>query len=290
MTAEYSGRLGAMCCPLCGRQSKPSRRHRDGSRLCPGGAWWKAARLVDSRPGHGRAKGARPAGACARSTVETAWPVRPHRAAALRRPGGACAAARPTRSIIAGMGGELVIHILEAGPAGCGPRLRSQCVLSPQSELHKAFRLVRYLRANGFAAEEREPWCSDEGKYYTVMRCALEGSGRDDPEPECCAADAGSGPWAGGMSGTGLGRRPAMRRTVPINLPVRIDDLYGAFGLLRMKHPVLKEHLQKSAKRPSPCAEPSPPPTPTAPGPGGERSRGSSGRIKEAEDEMQGDH
>lgn len=65
--------------------------------------------------------------------------------------------------IIAGMGGELVIHIMEDGK-----RLWQQIehwILSPQSELDK----VRdYLAANGFSIQ-REEMLQEEGKYYVVM-------------------------------------------------------------------------------------------------------------------------
>lgn len=65
--------------------------------------------------------------------------------------------------IVAGMGGELVIHILEEGR-----RFWDQIdhwILSPQSELDK----VRdYLAEQGFAIE-RETMLKEEGKYYVVM-------------------------------------------------------------------------------------------------------------------------
>jgi len=65
--------------------------------------------------------------------------------------------------IIAGMGGELVIHILEEGE-----RLWDQVehwILSPQSELDK---VRRFLRLHGFSIA-REEMLKEDGKYYTVM-------------------------------------------------------------------------------------------------------------------------
>ena len=65
--------------------------------------------------------------------------------------------------IIAGMGGELIIKILEEGR-----HVRDsvkQYILSPQSDLDK---VRRYLAAHGFAIED-EAMVKDEGKYYTVM-------------------------------------------------------------------------------------------------------------------------
>ena len=66
--------------------------------------------------------------------------------------------------IIAGMGGELEISILEAGK-----QLWSSIrhwIFSPQSDLEK-FR--RYLKENGFFIEN-EAMILDEGKFYTVIK------------------------------------------------------------------------------------------------------------------------
>ena len=71
--------------------------------------------------------------------------------------------------VIAGMGGELMIHILEEGR-----RLWDHIpcwVLSPQSELH---RMRRFLIEQAFFIEE-ETMIKEEGKYYVVMR-AVRGS------------------------------------------------------------------------------------------------------------------
>lgn len=65
--------------------------------------------------------------------------------------------------VIAGMGGELVIHILEEGRhlwEDIG-----QWVLSPQSELDK---VRHYLKDSGFLIT-KESMIFEEGKYYTVM-------------------------------------------------------------------------------------------------------------------------
>lgn len=65
--------------------------------------------------------------------------------------------------IIAGMGGELVIHILEEGKHMWGSV--AHWILSPQSELDK---VRRYLEQKEFAVQ-REEMLMDEGKYYVVM-------------------------------------------------------------------------------------------------------------------------
>lgn len=65
--------------------------------------------------------------------------------------------------VIAGMGGELIIHIMEAGD-----RVRKSVkrwVLSPQSDLDK---VRHYLETVGLAIDE-EAMIQEEGKYYTVM-------------------------------------------------------------------------------------------------------------------------
>ncbi len=65
--------------------------------------------------------------------------------------------------ILAGMGGELVIHIIQDGK-----RLWDDIehwILSPQSEIDK---VRRFLQGNGFRIDEEAMICED-GKYYTVM-------------------------------------------------------------------------------------------------------------------------
>lgn len=65
--------------------------------------------------------------------------------------------------VIAGMGGELVIHILEEGHHLWEDV--KQWVLSPQSELDK---VRSYLAEHGFSIS-REDMVEEDGKYYTVM-------------------------------------------------------------------------------------------------------------------------
>lgn len=68
--------------------------------------------------------------------------------------------------VAAGMGGELVIHILEGGRHLWDNV--SKWVLSPQSELDK---VRRFLVEQGFAIT-REDMVEEDGKYYTVMEAA----------------------------------------------------------------------------------------------------------------------
>ncbi len=70
--------------------------------------------------------------------------------------------------IIAGMGGGLVVHILEDGRRLW--REVKRFVLSPQSDLEM---VRRYLESSGFLTEE-EAMTEEEGKYYTVMAVRLK--------------------------------------------------------------------------------------------------------------------
>ena len=65
--------------------------------------------------------------------------------------------------VMAGMGGQLVIHILENGRHMW--ESLENLILSPQSDLAQ---VRRWLEENGFQIE-REDMVLDEGKYYTAM-------------------------------------------------------------------------------------------------------------------------
>ena len=66
-------------------------------------------------------------------------------------------------AVMAGMGGELIVHILEQG-RDMWEHLR-RVVLSPQSEMDK---VRRYLEEEGFSIE-REDMVVEDGKFYVVM-------------------------------------------------------------------------------------------------------------------------
>ena len=66
--------------------------------------------------------------------------------------------------LIAGMGGELVIHILEEGEEVC--RAAAELILQPQSEIR---RVREYLRAHNYKIVDEDMVCED-GKYYPMMR------------------------------------------------------------------------------------------------------------------------
>ena len=66
--------------------------------------------------------------------------------------------------LIAGMGGELVIHILSDGMEVC--RNAKELILQPQSELEK---VRQFLREKNFKIVD-EDMIIEDGKYYPMMR------------------------------------------------------------------------------------------------------------------------
>ena len=66
--------------------------------------------------------------------------------------------------LIAGMGGELVIHILSEGLEVC--RSVKELILQPQSELHK---VRAFLREQNFEIID-EDMVIEDGKYYPMMK------------------------------------------------------------------------------------------------------------------------
>lgn len=140
--------------------------------------------------------------------------------------------------ICAGMGGKLVISILEQGKKLIGEM--KQVILQPQSELRE----VRgYLRKTGYLID-REDIIYEDRKYYPMMR-ALPGSfGKlerqisGNLEQKCKK----SGVYVNGI--------PASRQPFHISEVskgeaqrlTRVQDTYGPC-LLAMAHPILKRYL-----------------------------------------------
>ncbi len=67
--------------------------------------------------------------------------------------------------IIAGMGGELIIHILTEGEAVC--RAAKELILQPQSDVNK---VREYIRNAGYKIVD-EDMILEDGKYYPMFRC-----------------------------------------------------------------------------------------------------------------------
>ena len=88
--------------------------------------------------------------------------------------------------LIAGMGGDLVIHIIDAGMAVC--RQAEELILQPQSELAK---VRRYLREHCFQIID-EDMIIEDGKYYPMMKVVPvkeDNFWRFLPEETICSCD-----------------------------------------------------------------------------------------------------
>ncbi len=82
-------------------------------------------------------------------------------------------------TVIAGMGGGLMVRILEAGDTR--GVLTKELILSPHSEWHK---VRHFLHNHGYAIEE-ERMLFEEGKYYVAIRAEFAG---DQAESEAMDA------------------------------------------------------------------------------------------------------
>ncbi|NBJ80677.1 SAM-dependent methyltransferase [bacterium 1XD42-94] len=148
--------------------------------------------------------------------------------------------------VIAGMGGELLLHIMEQGRHMWDTV--TQWILSPQSELYK---VRKWLPANGFAIE-KEGMVSEDGKYYTVMSVVRAGTVHDG-----CEADRGAGCtdtetiW---NHAEGTGHEPDINagcrdagtdRLQAGNLRRREEEFYYGRYLIEAKDPVLLAYLRE---------------------------------------------
>lgn len=127
--------------------------------------------------------------------------------------------------LIAGMGGELVIHILRDGENVC--RSAEELILQPQSELCK---VRRFLRENHYRLVA-EDMVLEDGKYYPMMKAVPEKAGREI-----------------GINVKETGARMPETDGVPLFQETgrmqEICDRYGGL-LLRDKHPVLCQFLKR---------------------------------------------
>lgn len=127
--------------------------------------------------------------------------------------------------IIAGMGGELMIHILEQGNHMWD--FVNQWILSPHSDLYKVRRwLIRHRFPIG-----KEEMVFDEGKYYTVLDIGKREAGSFDADK---AAKAGTGSVSGHMSEYGMEDEAGL--------------FYGRY-LIDTKNPVLLDYLKEEEKK-----------------------------------------
>lgn len=140
--------------------------------------------------------------------------------------------------ICAGMGGKLVISILEQGKKQI--RDMRQIILQPQSELSE----VRgYLREKGYLID-REDIIYEDGKYYPMMRALPGAFGKLEWQI------SGNLDQKCRKSGVHVNGIPANRQPFDISEVskaeaqrlTRVQDTYGPC-LLAMAHPILKRYL-----------------------------------------------
>ena len=138
--------------------------------------------------------------------------------------------------VIAGMGGELIIKILENGNHMWDSV--NQWVLSPQSEI---FKVRRWLLENGFVIR-KEDMVLEDRKYYTVMDVRRKKNA--DPAIKAAGSDAsGSDHSAAGDEDTDEPPDKAEEMQASgISEEGRV--LYGDY-LIRTKNPVLLTYLKE---------------------------------------------
>lgn len=115
--------------------------------------------------------------------------------------------------VIAGMGGDLMVRILSERDACV--KVAKEVILQPQSEVDK---VRRYLHKLEFTIIE-ENMCIDDGKYYVVIHAVNTNKEQKTKESKEVAED----------------------------FSTKVDYSYGPL-LLRSKHPILKQYLEKERK------------------------------------------
>lgn len=121
--------------------------------------------------------------------------------------------------LIAGMGGGLVMHILEEGKEIC--HMAKELVLQPQSELE---RVRKYLREEGYETL-KEDMILEEDKFYPMMKVRY--IGRDAAEN-----------FVKKITDNSVEEKQSLEDKI------HLRDLYGGL-LLENRHPVLKNYLQR---------------------------------------------
>ena len=108
--------------------------------------------------------------------------------------------------LIAGMGGELIIRILQEGEEVC--KSVDEIILQPQSDIDK---VRKYIRDNGYNIVD-EDMVFEDGKYYPMMKIVL-------------------------------GEYALTNKKLSQDI-INVCDIYGPF-LLKNGHPVLRKYLVK---------------------------------------------
>jgi tRNA (adenine22-N1)-methyltransferase len=143
--------------------------------------------------------------------------------------------------VVAGMGGELVLHILTDGEEVC--RSAKELILQPQSE---SAGVRRYLREHAYRIVA-ENMIYEDGKYYPMMRVVPVAGSETRAEMEVAGNEpravvipaSGREPHAVGMPVAG---NMACVEATAGSETCALYDLYGEL-LLKAKHPVLRQYL-----------------------------------------------
>lgn len=154
--------------------------------------------------------------------------------------------------VIAGMGGNLVIHILEDGMNKI--LQMEQCILQPQSEIEK---VRRFLRENNLKIVAENMICED-GKYYPMMRAVPSFADRmcsEDCEQKVSRNSAdcmekvskNSEDCAQEVSRNSSDCAEKVSRNSADCMEEGTQKIYDCYGefLLKEKNPVLKQFLLK---------------------------------------------
>lgn len=140
--------------------------------------------------------------------------------------------------VCAGMGGGLMIRILEAEREKTDSF--RELVLQPQSEIE---RFRRYLRENGYRILDEEMVVED-GRFYQMIRAGRGGSPagcgvrEDRGGIEASASPAGSAQETSAFPGNGIG--------ISEKKLCKLEDRYGPV-LLRKRTPVFLSYLEREA-------------------------------------------
>lgn len=139
--------------------------------------------------------------------------------------------------ICAGMGGKLIISILEEGREVISDM--EQLILQPQSEIDE---VREYLRNSGFIIEKEDMICED-GKYYPMMRVLTQNFGKQEVQMADNLCEKKKKNVANGENIIGLQPPSLSEMSVEEATKItRVQDTYGPC-LLANSHPILKQYL-----------------------------------------------
>lgn len=126
--------------------------------------------------------------------------------------------------ICAGMGGRLMMHVLEAQPDKTASF--QELILQPQSEI-QIFR--RFLREQGYLIAD-ENMIEEDGKFYSIIYVALGKKKKTLPIGESFAWENES--------------EISLQAAIEPGTWQELEDLYGSI-LIRNRHPVLRRYLER---------------------------------------------